>query len=145
VRVDRRSLERAYLATYYVVFAGSAPIILRIGERNREFDRLLRRHGRREWAFITSWNPRSRLLPGWRNAQRQRRLARLFPHALTGAGIGESCDWPAEDSLCVLGLAAGRARRTARLFGQYAVVAGTRGRMARLIWCDAEAVGGLIP
>jgi hypothetical protein len=145
VRVDRRSLERAYLATHYVVFAGGAPLILRIGERNRELDRLLRRHGRRDWAFLTAWNPRSRLLPHWRNAHRQRRLARLFPQALDGAGIGVDPDWPAEDSLCVLGVAAGRARRTGRLFGQYAILAGTRGGVARLLWCDAEGCGGLIP
>jgi hypothetical protein len=126
------------------VFAPRAPLVLRIGERNRALDRLLRRHGRRHWAFITAWNPRSRRLPEWRNAQRQRRLARLFPLALMGAGIGEDPAWPAEESLCVLGLPAGRAQRIARLFGQNAVVAGTRGGAARLIWCDAKASGGLI-
>jgi hypothetical protein len=128
-----------------VVFAPGAPIILRIGERNGTLERLLHRHRRRDWAFITACNPRSRLLTAWRNQQRQRRLARLFPLALVGAGIGEDPGWPAEESLCVFGLAAGRARRIARLFGQYAIVAGTRGGVARLIWCDAGAAGELIP
>jgi hypothetical protein len=127
-----------------VVFAHGAPLVLRIGARNRELDRLLRRHGRRDWAFITAWNPRSRPLPDWRNEQRQRRLTRLFPLALMGAGIGEDPAWPAEQSLCVLGLAVGRARRIARLFGQNAVVVGTRGGVARLIWCGAKGAGGLI-
>ena len=128
-----------------MVFAPGAPVILRVGERNHELDRLLRRHGWRDWAFITAWNPRSHPLPAWRNDYRQRRLARLFPLALVGAGIGEDPDWPGEESLCVLGLSAGRARRIARLFGQNAIVAGTRGGAARLIWCDAGMLGGLIP
>lgn len=135
--MQRSVLESAYRATHYVVFASGAPIILRIGQRNRRFDRLLHRNHAREWAFMTAWNPRSSLLPTWRNAQRQRRLARLFPRAIVGAGIGEDPHWPAEESLCVLGISTPHARRVARLFGQFAIVAGTRGVAPGLIWCEA--------
>jgi hypothetical protein len=126
-------LEREYRATAYVVFARGPPVVLRVGARNRALDRLLHRNGCREWAFITAWNPRTRLLPRWRNERRQRALARLLPRALLGAGIAET-SW-AEESLLALGVAAGRARRLARQFGQNAIVAGRRGGTAQLIWC----------
>jgi hypothetical protein len=119
--------------------------VLRIGERNGALDRLLHRHRRRDWAFITAWNPRSRRLPRWRNERRQRALARLLPLALLGAGIGDNASWAPEESLLVLGVTAGRARRLARQFGQNAIVAGCRGGLARLVWCGRLGAGdGLI-
>jgi hypothetical protein len=117
-----------------VVFARGAPLVLRVGERNRSLDRLLYRYRQRDWAFITAWNPRSRPLPRWRNERRQRALAWLLPLALLGAGVGAGATW-VEESLLALGVTAGRARRLARQFGQNAVVAGRRGGPARLIWC----------
>ena len=116
------------------MFTRGAPLVLRVGAHNRALDRLLHRNRRREWAFITAWNPRSRPLPRWRNERRQRALARLLPLALLGAGIGEDVSW-AEESLLAFGVAAGRARRIARQFGQNAIVAGRRGGTAQLIWC----------
>ena len=130
-----QALERAYRATAYVVFARGAPLVLRVGERNSALDRLLHRNRRRDWAFITAWNPRSQPLPRWRNERRQRGLAKLFPMALLGAGIGVDVGWAPEESLLALGVAAGRARRVARQFGQKAIVAGRRGGAAQLIWC----------
>jgi hypothetical protein len=115
-----------------------------VGQRNRPLERLLHRQHRRDWAFLTAWNPRSRRLPRWRNERRQRALARLLPLALLGAGVAADGRW-AEESLLAFGVPPGRARRLARQFGQNAVVVGRRGVPARLLWCTAAERGyGLI-
>jgi hypothetical protein len=109
--------------------------VLRVGQRSSILDRLLHRRHTRFWAFLTAWNPRSNWLPLWRNAARQRRLERLCSDVVSGAGVAADLAWLPEPSLLVLGMAPGRAVRLARLFGQNAILAGARGRPARLLWC----------
>jgi hypothetical protein len=133
------ALERAYRATTYRAFVpGSSPIDLLVGQRSPALDRLLARAGAREWAFMTAWNPASRSLPRWNNAQRQRRLLCLLYGGawlvLPGAGIPSGQDWLPEASFLVLAIPQGRAARLARMFGQHAIVAGRRGRPANLVW-----------
>jgi hypothetical protein len=133
------ALERAYRETTYVVFVpGAAPIELHPGVHSAALDRLLARAGVRDWAFVSAWNPASRVLPVWRNAQRQRRLLTLLGAApqvlLPGAGIPAFGDWRPEESLLVSSLPLGRALRLARVFGQHAILAGRRGRRAHLVW-----------
>lgn len=119
---------------------------LRVGERSEALDALLRHAGLRWWAFVTAWNPGSRALPGWRNRGRQRLLCRRLasgmsawgraraPLVLPAAGIPRGEDWGAEGSLLVAGLPPSAALRLARAFGQNAIIAGHRGRAARLVW-----------
>lgn len=135
-------LAAAYLTTTYRVDAPAGPIALRVGQGSRALDGLLRRRGRRTWAFVTACNPRSRRLPGWRNLERQRRLRTLvrqlrFP-VLPGTGIGDDRLWPPEPSLLILGISRVRACRLAGLFGQNAIVVGRRARAAELAWCVPE-------
>jgi hypothetical protein len=142
---DRAALAQAYRATTYRVYvARRARIDLHPGRRCIALDRLLARIGARHWAFITAWNPRSRSLPGWRNAKRQRDLlARLRTaglQALPAAGIPATGNWSAEESLFVPGLAPGAARTLARVFGQNAILAGRRGGPARLIWAPGASM-----
>ena len=135
------ALVSAYLATSYRVDAPGGRIVLRIGQRSRPLERVLRRSRAQCWAYVTACNPASRSLSGWRNAARARRLARLAAawglRTLPGEGVGEDPAWGAEASLLVLGVAPARAIRLARQFGQYAIVVGRRGAAPRLEWCRA--------
>ncbi len=54
---------------------------------------------------------------------------------LPGAGVGTGGDWPPEPSLLILGIREEDALHLARRFGQNAIVAGTLGEPARLVWC----------
>jgi hypothetical protein len=132
-------LEQAYRATSYrVSVPDSRPIDLIAGQCSQHLDRLLARAGARCWAFMTAWNPASRPLPQWRNAQRQRRLLGVLYGGgwlvLPGAGIPSGQDWSPEESFLVVGIPPGTAARLARMFGQNAIVAGWRGHPAELVW-----------
>ena len=138
-RVRDPALVAAYVATSYIVDTPSERIALRIGQRNRVFERLLRRRRVRSWAFVGACNPASRRLSRWRNAARAGLLVRVTKasglRTLPGEGLADDPDWGGEASLLILGIAPVRALRLARQFGQYAVVVGRRGAAARLEWC----------
>ncbi len=138
-RAQGATLERAYMATAFVADAPGVRIEIRIGRCHPELDALLAGHGVHAWAFVTAWNPASRLLPDAENAARQRQLrddlAALCLTSFPGRGVPDRGDWPPEASLLVLGLAEDDARRLGRKHGQNAVVIGKRGEAARLAWC----------
>ena len=137
-------LHTAYMRTTYWVEARSQPLALRIGENSRGLDLLLGRLGTSRWAFVTAWNPLSQLRSQWYNAQRQRALRRVVERSgwrwLRGLAQSDAGDWPAEPGLLLLGIGAQQARRLGRRFRQYAVVAGERGKPARLLWCEGTEV-----
>jgi hypothetical protein len=144
---DRAALEHAYQETIYRVYLPrGATIDLQVGLHSAAIDALSRRTGARWWTCMTAWNPGSRLLPAWRNRNRQRALQARLERELTAtaggralvlpaAGVPSSSqDWLPEESLFVAGLPPTRTLRLARAFGQNAVLAGRRGAPARLIW-----------
>lgn len=128
-------LEAAYRATDYRVDEG--PFIIRIGERSADADRVLARHGRTEWAFVTACNPRSERLPDNENARRMARLETELRVRGWSCYRGVSADrdggWP-EASFLVIGVSEAEAVEMARQFGQNAIVAGRFGEPARLVW-----------
>ncbi len=66
-------------------------------------------------------------------------LAEVRQRGLTvhpGLGSGDAGDWPPEESLLVLGLDEAAAVALGHRFGQRAIVVGTRGTAARLVWID---------
>lgn len=138
-RARRATLERAYEATAFVADAPGGRIEIRIGRRHPDLDALLAGRGVHAWAFVTAWNPASRLLPDAENAVRQQRLrddlAALRLTSFPGRGVPDRGDWPPEASVLVLGLAEDDARRIGRKHGQNAVVIGACGEAARLVWC----------
>ena len=138
-RAQRATLERAYVATAFVADAPGGCIEIRIGRRHPDLDALLADNGVHAWAFITAWNPASRLLPDAENAVRQRQLhddlAALRLTSFPGRGVPDRNDWPSEASLLVLGLAEDDARRIGLKHGQNAIVIGACGAAARLVWC----------
>jgi hypothetical protein len=141
-------LRAAFEATaYHVDSSPVGPFVIRCGAASRELETLFEHVRRQEttagdradgWAFITAVNPAAQI---WRDAENRRRHARLraavarmglpnFP----GRSVADARDWPPEESLLVLGIAAAAATALAESFGQRAVVVGSRGSQARLVW-----------
>jgi hypothetical protein len=112
----RHSLLRAYRATRYRV--GGAEV--RIGRRSPAMDAVLLSLGAREAAFITAYNPFSRVMPpGW-NLRMQARLAVTLRRRLVLPGDGSWRRW-SEAHMVVFGDSR-PTRRLARQFRQYGVV-----------------------
>ena len=142
-----RELEcwRAYETTRFCVEDGARRVCFMAGSRSSKLDALLRRHGADHWAFLTAWNPGSVSLPHNANDTRQRELENQLAadgfSLLRGEGRGKDPEWPAEESFLVLGITRRQAVTIARRFGQLAIVAGRRGRPARLVPCSIAGPG----
>ena len=90
------------------------------------------------WLFITAWNPFSRLTTdeenALRNAALERRLDQLGYGYVHGAGVPDDGDWKPEESFLVFGVSQESAIELCDEFEQRAVVIGTRGGAAELLW-----------
>ncbi len=64
------ALLAAYGRTTFVADTPRGRLSLRVGRRSAELDALLAAHGVATWAYVTAFNPGSRLLPGEANAAR---------------------------------------------------------------------------
>jgi hypothetical protein len=120
-------LLRAWRATAYE----AAGAVARIGRRSAAMDRLLRRLGARQGAFVSAWNPLARRFPAGRNARRHLALRRAARRLAFAEGWGRGRDW-AERHLLI----AGDPRRLAvlaRRFRQRGIVVVRRGAPARLM------------
>ncbi|MFN0313900.1 MAG: DUF3293 domain-containing protein [Burkholderiales bacterium] len=119
---------------------GGHTLRIYVDQENLALDKLLRQQGARCWGFITAWNPRSRVLPRWRNqghnAVLRRELSRTGYRALPASSDGP--DYAAEIGFLVLNAGTSAIRRLGRKFGQNAVLGGARGAKARLLWCDSS-------
>ena len=136
-------LREAYEQTNYVVeVSRTQEITLRVGEQNSTLDQMLRARATSDWAFVTAYNPRSVSLPNEVNEARHQELLRrtrlLNYRTLPGRGEGDDASWPAEKSLFIFDITVAAARSLGREFGQHAVVVGTRGGPARLLFVESE-------
>jgi hypothetical protein len=133
--IDAQTL-RAYRETDYHVDAGPA-FVLRIDAESADLSALHQRHLVRCSAFLSAYNPHSRLLDAVENTRRHGllldELARRGLPALPGLGRHPHNDWPAEPSVLVPGLGLDDARALGERFEQNAV-----------LWADADAVPRLI-
>jgi Protein of unknown function (DUF3293) len=129
----------AYHATDYVVDAPGGAIALRVGKCSPTLDRLLSEHGADQAVFITAWNPQSVRLAAVENGSRQEALVREVRGrgyaVIGGHGAGAGGDWPAEDSLLVVGMPAEEGMELGMRFGQLAVVFARVGGVVELLWC----------
>ena len=127
----------AYRRAFYRANAGGRiDIEIRVGRKTPALDDMLRRRGKRRWAFLTACNPGARLLGAAENRARTkalkfslRRGGFLFFEGLRGSDAG---DWPEDASFLVVGIARREADRLRRRFGQDAFVTGLLGGAARL-------------
>lgn len=131
-------LLQAYLETDYVV-GGTTGFVLRIGEPSQALFDMQRNHEVDCSAFVTAWNPCSRKAAPVDNHRAHAALEDLVRsrgwHAVPGAGRGRhpGNDWPAEESLLILGPTREDARILGALFRQNAVV-----------WAGKDAVPQLL-
>ena len=133
-------LLAAYRKTSFIVEGPESEAILLVGELNPAVDALLERYGARQCAFLTAWNPHSKRLEAHDNRLRQdglveavRRSGRPF---LRGRGAGKDSDWPAEDSILVIGVDRVAALELGRAFGQAAIVFKEMHHPVELLLCE---------
>ena len=135
-------LEQAYRDTSYLVDAPGAPIALRVGEVSRELDELLERFGETAWAFITAYNPYSERRDADENLARHRRLVEIARErglqAFPSRGVDDDGTAQTERGLLVVGIERDGAVALGRELQQNAIIVGTRGGAAELVFCAPQ-------
>jgi hypothetical protein len=128
-----KELLEAYRNTQFMVF--SPAITIRIGEISESLERLLIAKGIREWVYITSINPYSRIHSKEENEQFFEALKEdVSPYTnYLGEGVGTDPDWEAEKSLLILGIEREKAIELGKKYGQNAIVFGEAGGEAELL------------
>jgi len=130
------ALVQAYLETDYCVRVADG-LVLRCGEYSSALAATHRRLGVESSAFVTAWNPYSRLHDDDRNALAQAALARALGlrglRYLQGVGQHPGSTWPGEESFLVLGIDRDAACALAAEYQQNAFV-----------WCGPSAVPELV-
>lgn len=110
-------------------------IEIKINQTNRLLDSLLKKYRARSWAFITPFNPESRVVSPWEN-ESQLGLLRMDVEnyiSFDGTGGGQEEGSPLENSLLILKISRAKSERLGRKYGQDAIVFGLRGRPAEIL------------
>lgn len=117
-------LIEAYKNTKYKVF--ELNLTIEIGKSNQEVDAILAKYNASEWAFITAFNPYSRVLTDNENKIRHEELKNLTENYVTyeGHGVGEDPTWEPELSLLIIGISKEEASILGNKFEQNAIVYG---------------------
>ena len=123
----------AYAATHYVVNSIEPGFVLHVGQPSAELKALHEQHGVACSAFLTAWNPGSRRRANEINQAAQSELeatlrAAAFP-LFAGVAVDPTANWPAEQSVLILGIDRERAEQLGRHYGQNAI-----------LWMGADAV-----
>jgi len=132
-------LLEAYKNTKYKVF--ELNLTIEIGKSNQEVDAILAKYNASEWAFITAFNPYSKVLTDNENKIRHEELKKLTEDYVTyeGHGIGEDPTWEPELSLLIIGISKDDASILGNKFEQNAIVNGkTNSEPELLILNDAS-------
>jgi len=133
----------AYRRTTYWVELPTGEVPIRIEQPTPHLDAWVMAQGCDCWAYLTAFNPQSRLLSASENAVRQRELecelTSLGRSYCRGRGVGDDGQWPAEQSCCVAGLDEQAAIALGRRFEQAAVVVGRVHEAAQLVLCNETA------
>jgi len=132
-----KELREAYLDTDYRTteppFLHIRPLV-----KNRGLDDFLRTHGHTAWAFITAFNPQSRLQDLSENRSRNQKLEegllRLGLDFRKGMGEGRNGGWPPEESYLIFGLTQPQAMDLGRNHDQKSILFGRLGQKAQLIF-----------
>ncbi|MDQ0464152.1 hypothetical protein QO010_001923 [Caulobacter ginsengisoli] len=135
-QIDQETLA-AYEATDYRVDWPSGVFVLKIGRPSRDLARLYEAAGVTSAAYLSAWNPYSRIAPPEANAAAQAaldaRLAGVAPVVAPGWGADPSGAWPPERSTLALGLSLDEAKRLAEAF-----------RQNGFVWCGPDATPQLV-
>ena len=119
------NLIRAYREAKFVV-QSNTPITLLVGQCNKDLSALLRDHKKTTAAFITAFNPFSKVQTDQENLQAQNELLtdikRLGFEAINGYGQDNVEEWPREDSILIIGLTETQAETLADKYSQNAFI-----------------------
>ncbi|MBF0183155.1 MAG: DUF3293 domain-containing protein [Magnetococcales bacterium] len=130
-RIDPATLE-AYLATDYHILS-EPPFIVKVGQFSQELSALHHRLHAASSALLTACNPCSRLLSEEENQRRQWCLLESIKEAgipfITARGEDPQRQWPAENSLLLLGIEQ-----------QTAIKLGQKWQQNALLWHGHDAV-----
>lgn len=144
-RYTSGNLRSAYRRTSYRACTPVGEIRIRIGYRNARLDRLLDQHAAVCWGYVTAVNPFSQPHAAEFNRRAIAALERVIRQwgcvYFTGRGVGDDKRWPEEPSFLVLGITRDSAHELGRRFRQNAVVVGSRGGAAELLWCAPSVEG----
>lgn len=135
-QVDPR-LFAAYERTLFKVRTNTEEIVLRVGVHSVDADNLLKSAGVSEAAYLTAFNPGSRMLSDSENQCRQDQLLEYLHKEnyvfLAGTGIADDGSWPGEESVLILGIDRSEANAIASTFGQTAFVHVEIGKHVELV------------
>ena len=136
----RHALWDAYRRATYAARTDDGEIRIHPDRRTPDLDTLLNQRRVDQWAYITAYNPGSRLLSGEENVRRQQALVQAVQdRGLTffeGESVLDAAAWPPEPSLLILGISPDEARALGRQFGQLAIIVGRLDQPARLMACE---------
>jgi hypothetical protein len=132
------SLIEAYKNTKYIVFEPT--LIIEIGKLNQEIEDIIINHNSNSWAFITAYNPFSRILTNDENRLRHDELKELTKDYITfeGHGVGENPTWEPELSLLIIGISKDDASKIGKEFEQNAIVYGLINETPQLLILNQE-------
>lgn len=138
------ALWEAYRSTRFEADTPLGKMSIRVGQMHGEVDALLGRNGRKDWCFITAWNPGSEILSAKQNHERNRALKQELEalgrdRFFCGMGWPAEEGWQPEESFLVLGVGCKQAMELGRRHGQNAVVWGELGGASVLLDCRVDS------
>jgi hypothetical protein len=125
-------LISAYNNTKYTVYS---PIItIQIGVNNSELDELLKKFNITSWAYVTAFNPFSKVLSKKENLEKHDELKEKVKgyKFYEGEGVGEDASWEPETSLLIMGISKKESIELGIYFEQNAIVVGAINGLAEL-------------
>jgi hypothetical protein len=119
-----KELINAYNTTEYKVY--SPAIVIKIGTSNQELNDLLISFNATTWAYITAFNPFSKILTKAENLKRHEELKVKIENYkfFEGEGVGEDKAWEPELSLLIIGIPINESIEIGKFYEQNAIVIG---------------------
>ncbi len=126
-------LLEEYKATDFIVY--DRDIVIKIDKLNKKLDDLLQKHEAKSWAFITAYNPYSKISTDEENNFQHKQLLNLTDKYIVfeGEGKGQNSEWKPEKSLLIVGITQDEAAIIGKQFKQNAIVVGECGKAAELL------------
>ena len=119
------NLIRTYREAKFLVQSNTT-ITLLVGQCNTDLSALLRDHKKTTAAFITAFNPFSKVQTDQENLQAQNELLKDVKgfgfEAINGYGQDIAEEWPREDSILIIGLTESQAETLADKYSQNAFI-----------------------
>ena len=128
-----KELIKAYYETDFNVF--NPAITIKIGVNNDLLNNLLFKHGVDEWAYITPFNPYSKVLSKEQNEQRYKDLKNKIVNYkyFEGEGVGTGLSWKPEKSFLIFGITKEKAIEFGNEYEQNAIVYGIVYQLPKLL------------